>query len=92
MHKDFAAPLTDLYPSAAQYDNNEVRLIGEMPKDFKGEIVRLYKDVSTTTGLLDAIYKLRNEVNTGKLVMLRKDQGRWLCKNHPAFMSTEDED
>ena len=43
MHIDFAEPLLEMYPKAAKYDADTLILTGEMPKNFDGEIVELYK-------------------------------------------------
>jgi hypothetical protein len=93
MHRDFAEPLLKKFPKAAKYDKKQLRLVGEMPDDFEGEIVRLYDMGLTMTQLSELVDGLRNEpTHTGKLVIISTAQGKWLYANHEAFMPIITED
>ncbi len=92
MHKDFSV-LGDV----AKYDGDtdetkQLRLSGVMPPNFQGEIIRIC-DLDITMGELSTLTDmLREEEPTGKLVVLSKQQGRWLYDNHEAFKPTPTQD
>lgn len=102
MYKEFAQPILDNHPEAAQYDNQALVLTGTMPKNFTGEINHLHElgfnesGDSEQVGLspveLTAIVDgLRLQEPNEMLAMISKPQGKWLYKNHEAFMPTIEE-
>jgi len=93
MHKDFAEPLLAMHSKAARYDNKTLVLTGDMPKDFKGEIVPICDMELTNEQLLTLVDNLRAETShTGKLVKVKREgQGDYILANHPAFKQDETE-
>ena len=93
MHRDFSV----LNHDAAKYDGDTdetklLRLAGDMPVNFEGEIVRIC-DLDITMGeLSDLVDVMRAEEHTGKLVIISKPQGRWLYDNHEAFKPIQEEE
>lgn len=93
MHKGFAEPILDMFPGASWH--GEFRVVGAPPQNFQGETLDLYLagfDETGENGLTPVQFKAlvdvkAAEVFTGKLIIMTKPQGKWLEKNHPAFMT-----
>lgn len=75
-------------------------VVGSMPKGYDGETLDLYLaglDETGENGLTPIQFKALvdselSKEHTGKIIIMTKAQGKWLEKNHPAFMSAVTEE
>ena len=85
MHEDFAQPLFDDFPEAPIYGSGKVRLTGQAPVGFSGDVENIYSELLTGEDLTIRFDGYINDTPSGKMAILSNSQGRWLYDNHDAF-------
>ena len=85
MNKDFAQPLLADFPNAISYDSGKVRLTGQAPVGFSGDVENIYSELLTGEDLTIRFDGYLNGTPNGTMAILSNSQGRWLYDNHDAF-------
>ena len=97
MYTEFAEPLLAKNKNSVPYDGVKLLLSGSYPIGFTGEEIRLCDegfnefDDPEQTGLTPAqltakVDYLRSLTPNPDMALVSRAQGKWLYRNHPAFM------